>query len=261
MLLNSVIIVLREVLEAGLLISVLLALSKTFNINFRWLIVAITFGFIGAVVYAMNLGVISELFEYTGQEVTNATLQIIIYISLVFLVIFIQALEKPTNLKNKKISLLMSIPIMLAIIREGSEIIIYFSGFIHNSEQVLSVIMGSFIGAGIGASIGVLIYYSILTRKSETLLMISKCALIVVATGLLSQSIPLLIQVDILEAYEPLWDTSSILSEKSMLGQLLYAVLGYESTPAPQQVAVYVAGIGIIFLGLILKGIKIKAVR
>ena len=257
MLLNSVIIVLREVLEAGLLISLLLALSKTMHLSFRWMIIAIVGGFFGAVLYASNLSTISELFEYTGQEITNASLQIVIYCFLALLVITVR---KPDSSNTFRISLLMSVPIVLAITREGSEIFIYFSGFMHNPDQLLPVLLGGCLGAGIGASIGVLVYFGLLYCSTTLLFIISRSALLIIATGILSQSIPLLIQADIIEASAPLWNSSDLISEESITGQLLYAVLGYESKPAPQQAAAYLAGIIIILSGLLINKFKQKHV-
>jgi high-affinity iron transporter len=41
----------------------------------------------------------------------------------------------------------------------------------------------------------------------------------------------------------PLWDTSEWISERSITGQMLYALLGYEATPTPIQAAAYLIAI------------------
>ena len=74
MLLTAVIVVLREVLEGALLLSVLLALSRHADMKIFWVIPAMILGFVGAALYASNLNYISEWFDYVGQEVTNAAL-------------------------------------------------------------------------------------------------------------------------------------------------------------------------------------------
>ena len=63
MLINSVVIVLREVLEAALMVSVLLAVSRILQLNSRWLRVALVVGLGGAAIYGHYLGTVSELFE------------------------------------------------------------------------------------------------------------------------------------------------------------------------------------------------------
>ena len=72
MLLNIIIIVLRETLEASILISVMLSISKTNGIAISWLSLALLAGIVGGFLYAINLATISELLDYVGQEVTNA---------------------------------------------------------------------------------------------------------------------------------------------------------------------------------------------
>lgn len=252
MLINSVIIVLREVLEAGLLVSVLLALSARTLTPFRWLLVAIPFGVAGATLYASNLESVSTLFDYTGQEITNSLLQLLIYLCVAMLVILFPAPSADKKPINLNLVILMGLTIALAITREGSEILIYLSGLLHKPEATQPVVIGSLIGAGIGTSIGALVYYGLSSRKPATLFIIGKCLLVILATGILSQSIPLLIQADILEAAEPLWDTTAILSEESITGQLLYAASGYEATPAPQQAYAYLSGIAFIVTGLLI---------
>ena len=75
MLLNAVIIVLRETLEAGVLISLLLSISYRLELKFHWLWAALAGGLIGTWAYIMNLRKFSSWFEYTGQELINASMQ------------------------------------------------------------------------------------------------------------------------------------------------------------------------------------------
>jgi len=76
-----------------------------------------------------------------------------------------------------------------------------------------------------------------------------KIVLALLAAGILCQAIPLLVQADLIQASAPLWDTTALLPEDSLLGQLLYAASGYEATPPPEQVITYLAGILFIAAG------------
>jgi high-affinity iron transporter len=58
--------------------------------------------------------------------------------------------------------------------------------------------------------------------------------------SMMSQATQLLIQVDYLPTAFPLWDTSNLISERSVTGQVLYALIGYEATPVFLQVIAYV---------------------
>ena len=62
-----------------------------------------------------------------------------------------------------------------------------------------------------------------------------------------SQAAAFLIQAGILPAIKPvLWDTSPILSEHSLLGEMLHTLIGYDDRPAAMQFLVYAVAVVII---------------
>lgn len=233
MLINSVIIILREALEAALTISVLLAISQTFNIPRQRLIPSILLGVSLASFYAVNLAVVSDLYDGTGQELLNTALYVLIFS-------FILALIITINYPAKGFLLLaMSGCMTTALIREGAEVIIYIKGFWQVTELLPTVINGSIIGTGIGFSIGVFFYYFIVTLSHNNGLRVALAMLILIASAMMSQAVQQLIQADLVFSQAPLWDSSTWISEQSVIGQLLYALIGYEATPTPIQVYVY----------------------
>lgn len=252
MLLTAIIIVLREVLEITLLTSLLASVGKYLGIQFHHFALALLSGLAFAYLYAENLSTISELFDYTGQEWINSILQITIYVSLACFIILLCSTPHRMNNLKRLMMCLMLMPIFLALTREGSEIYIYIDSFFHGNRPVFPVVVGSIIGSCIGLSIGALIYYALISCPLEKRLTIVKCALAVTACGILSQAVSLLLQADVLHSYPALWNSSEYLAEDSAIGQLLYAILGYEATPAPQQVAVYIAGLLLILSGVVI---------
>lgn len=247
MLLNAVIIVLREVIEASLIISVFLAYSQRFNQTEPWLLKTFLLGFIGATLYAANIAQLSQSFDGVGQELINAGIQIIIYS--VLLVFLITAVRQPQTLSNKVIlTAMMMIGVIFAAIREGSEIIIYIHGFVAVPELLQSVLLGSFIGAGIGVSIGICIYYALVNMPIKISVGVGYVLIVLLAGSMISQTIQQLTQADWLISQYPLWDTSMWISEHSITGQLLYAIIGYEATPTAIQVTAYLLAVLIIML-------------
>ncbi|NQY26263.1 MAG: FTR1 family protein [Piscirickettsiaceae bacterium] len=244
MLLNSVIIILREVLEAALIISVLLALSQKLTISRSWLAIALVLGLIGSVVYAMNISQISMAVEGVGQELVNASLHILIYS---FIVVLIVSLRSRTYHQAMVISMLSCVA--LATIREGSEIIVYITGFMSIPDLFYPVIIGSIVGTGIGISVGVFFYYLISNISLDKGIKLGLFILVLIAGGMVSQAIQLLIQADFIISQQALWNTSSLISERSLLGQMLYALIGYEATPTPIQTLLYISSL-IITIGL-----------
>lgn len=244
MLLNAVIIILREVLEAALLASVFLALSQLLNRKLWWMLIAMFIGFAGAYVYADNLSVISMAFQGTGQEVFNATLHSLIFLCLLMFMISVPHQNKPSWRRLNLMTIVLAV--IIAIIREGSEIILYIKGFFDIPELLSPVLMGGAVGAGIGLSVGVFIYYLLVNLHSKSGIWLGYLLLLFVGGSMVAQAVEFLIQADYISASAPLWDTSNIISERSVVGQLLYALLGYEATPAPQQAAAYFASVSLL---------------
>ncbi|WIO73848.1 FTR1 family protein [Porticoccaceae bacterium LTM1] len=252
MMLTAVIIVLREALEAALLTSVLLALSRLLMLSYRWFALSLLLGIVGACIYALNMSSVSEWFDYRGQELVNGLLQLFSFLSAVMVVIFVGLFGNQSLLKNWPIKLVLAITMMMAVIREGAEIFIYVQGFLGDSEKFGSVLTGGLVGAAIGASIGAILYYSLAFNNSQRAILWCQLVLAVVATGILSQVVPLFEQVDILPSTERLWDSSLFIDEQSLLGQLLYAIVGYEATPSLYQLVVYIAGIAAFVAALVI---------
>ena len=245
MFLNSVILILQEILEAALLVSVLLVLSKHYGIKPIWLLPAIIIGVTGALIFAINMAQISEWFDYVGQEVMNAFMQL----AILFFLSFLTALHP----KNRWVSIFMLITTSLALTREGSEIFIYIGGVIGQAPYIQSThiqptLTGAGIGAGIGVSVGVLIYYGLLGLSSRHIVASSVLLLALVGGNMASQAILLLTQADWLPYSQILWNSSTLLPENSIFGRLLYALVGYEATPSLFQVISYVCGILVVYL-------------
>lgn len=248
MLVNSVIIVLREVIEAALMISVLFALSRRQPVVSRWLLPAIGAGLVGAFAYAHFLEPVSDLFGGTGQELLNAMIQFGVFAT-VAAIVFLVAYHRGRPARAGALSAtLMAVAVALSTSREGSEIIIYVSGFLAVGDVFSSVSIGSLAGAGIGFSVGVLFYYVLLAMPERRALWVSLVLLSLAAAGMCSQATQLLIQADWLASTGPVWDTSWLVSEASLPGQLLYALLSYEAAPAAAVAATY--GLALVILAL-----------
>jgi high-affinity iron transporter len=233
------VLVLREVLEAAFLVSLLMLLSRHFKLSGRWIGLALVFGLLGAAIYGFNIDIISPWFEGVGQEVVNASVQIAIYLLCAVLVFVVVFYTSRHDIPASQIAFLMLIVVMLAVVREGSEIMIYLSGFFRVDGMFVPVATGSIIGVGIGVSVGVVFYYALDAMRQPIGATASLVILALVAVGMMSQAAQLLIQADWLPSQYALWDSSWLVGEQSVTGQLLYALLGYEATPTPLQVLVY----------------------
>jgi high-affinity iron transporter len=248
MLLTSVVIVLREVLEASLLISVLSALSGVLGIPRRWIGWGLLFGLAGAVGYSFGVAAISDWFDGVGQEVTSAVMQLLIFLLLLMFTFLVAQDPGTQRFSGKLIVLVMAATVSLGVTREGFEILVYLYGFSADLPRFITILSGSVIGACIGISIGALIYYFVSALSYRLSLIAGLGLLALVAAGMLSQAVLLLIQADWLPSQFPLWDSSGWLPESSVTGQLLYALIGYEATPTALQASFYFGGLLLLLI-------------
>ena len=245
MLLDAILIVLRETLEAGVLVSVLASIGTRRQLSLRWLWSAFGAGLFGAALIAGNLQTISEWFEGVGQEVVDALLQYVVYLLLLTLLICLR------RGADRWLKHCMIVAVALTATREGSEILIFFSTYLRADGEWVRALTSGFVGLMIGLSVGILCYFVLtITLPLRIARSVQKFVLPLLAAGMAMQATQLLQQADWLPSTHPIWDSGALLSEQSLPGQLAYAVFGYEATPTAIEVGVYISALLIIALAL-----------
>ena len=68
---------------------------------------------------------------------------------------------------------------------------------------------------------------------------------------MMSQATQFLIQADWLASSNPVWDSSHLISEHSLPGQLLYALMAYEATPTWSQILVYLTSLLLMLIVIV----------
>ena len=249
MLIDAVVIILRETLEAAILISVLISISNSQHIKLNWLLLSLSIGTLASVAYAVSIGSISTWFDYVGQEIVNASIQYGIYGCLLATTLLATQRQPRSTLP---LTVAMTIAATLAMVREGSEIIIFFTGFLSKEDVIIQALTSGFIGLTIGMSVGALCYFSIISCPKKIRLNIQVTVLSFIAAGMVAQATRLLIQADWLPSSRQLWDSSAFLAEQSTIGQLAYATFGYEATPTPVEVYAYLTALLLIPMAIII---------
>ena len=253
MTLSAVIILLREVLEAALVLSLLVSTTRLMGLSYRGIIAGLGLGMAGAVTATLLVDVISESFDGVGQEVFNA---VSLFAIVLLLIVYAAGLDRRVAAAGNRLLTLLPLvvsclAVALATTREGMEIIIFVYGFTANPAELLPVLVGGSIGAGIGISLGVLIYYGLINLPDRLAVVVPLLLLALVASGMASQAVVYLMQGGLVESQLPVWDSSSWVSETSVTGQLLYAALGYEATPTLKQLCLYGATLGCYLLVIV----------
>ena len=258
---DAVLLILREVLEAALILSLLLALSSKLKLRYRWSIFALSIGVLSSWLLAHYAYEISDAMEGTGQELLNAALYCVVIVSVITLGLLILPLTfQPTTTLSattkrslathyhRLIYNLFIIIVSFSLARECSEIWIYLSSFSTKTDAMSSALIGSAIGAGIGMSLGAITYYVFAFMREKYFLPIFLVVITLLAGGLSMQIAKQLMQIDLLASGAPFWDSSFLVNEHSWVGELLYALLGYDSRPTAIQGFFYLLTIAPILL-------------
>jgi high-affinity iron transporter len=258
MFLNAVILILQEILEAALLISVMLVLTQVlknqwpgnFQVRLGWVLSAIGLGIAGAWLYARVTPAVSAWFDYVGLEVVNALLQfgIIGFLLRYCYGLHPRAIGAAPAQRGKVARSCMIIVVALVIVREGSEIMLYLQGILGQPGNASPVLLGALMASGIGISSGLILFQALGSLAGAWPFRTAMLLLALFAGNMAAQAVLLLTQADWLPFTPQLWDTSGWLPEFSITGQLLYALIGYEANPSLLQAGAYLAAMLLVIV-------------
>jgi high-affinity iron transporter len=224
----------------------------------RWIAGGVIAGVLGACVVALFTSGLSQLFHGSGQELFNAGILGFAVLMLGWhnvwmarhgreLAAEMRAAGEAVTEGSKSL-LALAIVVMIAVLREGSEVVLFLYGVAAaEGGASFGILVGGVIGLILGALVCVLTYLGLVTIPTRYLFALTSTLIALLAAGMASQAIAFLQQADILTAYDQtVWDTSWILSDGSFLGRALHALIGYVDQPSAMQVIVYAATLGVI---------------
>jgi high-affinity iron transporter len=182
--------------------------------------------------------VTSNWFNYAGYEVLNALMQTAMIALLVANVLILHR-ARATRRRILLARAGMVVVVALGIVREGSEIILYLNGVLGQGGNMTPVTLGGLMAAGIGCSSALLLYYFLSALPAAISLRVTLVLLALFNGNMAAQAALLLTQADWLPYTAEAWNSSGLLSEQGIAGQLLYALIGYEANPSWMQAGVY----------------------
>lgn len=249
--LASLIIVFREVFEAGLIVGIVLAATRGMPQRGWWVSGGIAVGIVGSVIVAAFAGRIADLFAGSGQEVFTATVLLIAAFMLGWHNIWMahhgRALAKQMTMLGSAVAdgeksfLAMATVVAIAVLREGSEVVLFLYGIVASgNEKPWMLILGGAIGIALGGLISYLLYRGLVAISLKRLFAVTSWLIALLAAGMAGQAAATLASADIIPSwgYE-LWDTSWLLPDKSFLGRGLHVLIGYSDRPMGVQLAAY----------------------
>jgi high-affinity iron transporter len=267
----ALIIVFREVFEAGLIVGIVLAVTRTVPHRNRWIGGGVLVGVLAACLVAVFAGALSNLFAGMGQELFNAAILTIAVVMLTWHNVWMarHGSEMAGELRaagqavvdGSKSLLALAIVVGVAVLREGSEVVLFLYGVVASSDDsALSVALGGFVGLLLGALICMLTYAGLVRIPTRKLFATTTMLIALLAAGMAAQAAAFLEKADWLTAMNNVvWDSAWLLSDASIPGKALHTLIGYTDQPTAMQLIVYVAILAVTFVLMRLYGAPVKA--
>jgi high-affinity iron transporter len=139
----------------------------------------------------------------------------------------------------------LALVVGLAILREGSEAVLFLFGVAASDGTAASAIAGgAMLGLVGGALCGGGLYFGLVKIPARLLFGVTGWLILLLAAGMASQAAAFLVQAgEIPPLIDELWNSSALLERNSPLGQLLHILVGYDDRPAGIQLVFYAATI------------------
>jgi high-affinity iron transporter len=258
--LAALIIVFREVFEAGLIIGIVLAVTRSVPHRNLWIGGGVLAGVAGACLVAAFAGALSNLFAGMGQELFNAAILGIAVVMLTWHNVWmarhgremaseVRAIGQAVAEGSKSLFAL-AVVVGVAVLREGSEVALFLYGILtSDGGSALSLALGGVVGLVLGALVCLLTYAGLISIPMRSLFAVTTVLITLLAAGMAAQAAAFLEKANWLTAMSNVvWDTSWLLEESSIPGKALHTLVGYSDQPTAMQLVVYVAVLVITFV-------------
>ena len=257
---SALIIVFREVIEAGLIVGIVLAATAGVPTRSRYVMLGVGGGVFGACLVAAFAGELGSLFQGSGQEFFNASILLLAVCMLTWHNVWMAShgREMARELKaaghqvktGERTLAALAIVVGVAVLREGSEVVLFLYGIAaQGGTSATGMVAGGALGLAAGAGVSALMYFGLLTIPPGKLFQVTSGLITLLAAGMAGQAVIFLQNGGWLEYFtSTVWNTSWLIKEDSITGRLLHTLVGYSEAPNGAQLIAYVATIATIMV-------------
>jgi high-affinity iron transporter len=259
--LASLIIVFREVFEAGLIVGIVLAATRGIARRGVFIAGGVGAGVIGAALVAAFAGALSDALAGRGQEVFNAAILSLAVVMLGWHNLWMASHGREMAREMKAMGhavaagenslVAMAMVVAIAVLREGAEVVLFLYGIAASSgEGWPLLIVGGVLGIVLGAAVSCLLYLGLVAIPVHRLFTVTSWLIALVAAGMAGQAAAILAGIDLIPSWGyQLWDTSWLLPQDSLAGRALHALVGYSDRPMGVQLVAYLATLATLAIG------------
>jgi high-affinity iron transporter len=255
--LGALIIVFREMLEAGLIVGIVLAATHGVAGRGRGFAIGIGGGLAGAAIVAAFAGAISEAFQGSGQELFNACVLAIAVVMLMWhnawmarhgreMAAEMATVGEAVTTGSRPMTAL-AVVVGLAVLREGAEVVLFLYGIVATGTSPSSLLVGGALGLAAGAAFSALTYYGLLAIPARHIFTVTTILIALLAAGMAAQAVQFLDAAGMINVLgHRLWDSSGWLPQDGIVGRLLHTLVGYTDRPSELQLIAYLATLAVM---------------
>jgi high-affinity iron transporter len=256
--LGALIIVFREIIEAGLIVGIVLAVTRGMHGSRLVVAAGVAAGVVGACLVAAFAGALANALAGIGQEIFNASILIVAVVMLIWHNVWMASHGRELAGRVKQVGeavragrrsiAALGVVCAVAVMREGSEIALFMYGLAASAGSTTAdLLIGSALGLVAGVGVTAVTYLGLVTIPPRRLFAVTTLLISFLAAGLAAQAVLFLQQAGVVGVLEgTAWDTSGVLSDTSLFGRVLHTLIGYSDQPSVLQVVVYVATLALI---------------
>jgi len=248
--LASYLLSLREGIEAALIVGIVLgALRQIRREDLKpivWLGVLSAAGI--SLVTAILLNLLGLSLEGAAEPIFEALTMILAAILLTWMIFWMSRVgrtlkgrleadvQRAAHIRSKRALFLVA---FVAVLREGVELALFLTATLFASDAAQTIV-GAFLGLSTAILLGWSLFATTVRLDLRRFFQVTGVLLILFAAGLVAHAVHELNEVGWIPAIiEHVWDMNHILNEKSLLGQFLTALFGYNGNPSLTEVFAY----------------------
>ena len=257
--LGALIIVFREVIEAGLIVGIALAVTRGVAGSRSWILGGVLAGVLGALLVAAFAEQLSAAMAGRGQELFDAGVLGLAVAMLAWHNVWMSRHGRELSRELSEVGravaagdktfLALGVVVAVAVLREGAEVALFLYGILVSGESGANVVVGEFAGLGLGVLVSALTFFGLVIIPPRRLFAVTSVLVTLLAGGLAAQAAGFLQQAGVVTALSrTLWDTSAVLPDNSLFGRVLHTLIGYSDQPSSLQGLAYLATVSTIVI-------------
>ena len=269
--LASFLLSLREGLEAaliiGIVLGVLLKIKRTELNKTVWLGTGVAIAM--SLVAAIGLNLLGMEFEGQGEQIFEGVAMLLAAGVLTWMIFWMhnsavnlrsEIEAKTQDAVHRKGQNALFALAFLAVFREGIELSLFLLA-VQEASSPAQTLIGALTGLAGAAILGWMLFTSTRKLNLRNFFRVTNVLLIIFAAGLVAYGVHEFNEAGIIPpVIEHIWDINGILNEKSELGLVLKALVGYNGNPSLTEVIAYFGYLGGIIAFVISRRQPVPAV-